>query len=113
MRLWRDTGLDMVCATSFAARYSAYNPIEHPLSNKLTSVRFNAVADGDSKPPCQTSGISEEERSEKEGAVFDRAINDVHWKSFDFDGFEVKPLSVDCIGHKPSPYDDHDDVALF
>ena len=119
MKLWRDTGLDMLCATNFAARYSAYNPIEHlwsPLSNKLTSVQFNAVADGDSKPPCQTYGISEEERSKKEGEVFDRAIKelcDVHWRSFHFDGFEVKPLGVDCIGHKPSPYDDHDDVALF
>ena len=25
MRLWRDAGLDLLCVTSFAARYSAYN----------------------------------------------------------------------------------------
>ena len=28
-RLWRDAGLDMLVVCSYAARYSAYNPIEH------------------------------------------------------------------------------------
>lgn len=35
--LWKGCNLDMLCITSFAARYSAYNPIEHlwaPLSKK-------------------------------------------------------------------------------
>ena len=29
MRLWKACNLDMLCVTSFAARYSAYNPTEH------------------------------------------------------------------------------------
>jgi len=63
MRLWRDNNLDVLVATSFAARFSAFNPIEHlwsPLSKKLDGVTFSAVAPGDSKPPSQISGISDE-----------------------------------------------------
>lgn len=68
MRLWRDCNLDMLVATSFAARYSAYNPIEHlwsPLSKRLTSVRLSAVDGEDSLPPCRISGISTRETGER------------------------------------------------
>ena len=43
MRMWRECDLDILCVTSFAARYSAYNLIEHlwsPMSKRLTSVRL-------------------------------------------------------------------------
>ena len=43
MRFWRDNNLDVLVATSFAARFSAFNPIEHlwsPLSKKLNGVTF-------------------------------------------------------------------------
>ena len=54
MRLWKECNLDLLCICSYAARYSAYNPIEHlwaPMSKRLASVRFSAVAEGDEKPP--------------------------------------------------------------
>ena len=49
-RLWRDTDLDMLVVCSYAARYSAYNPIEHlwsPLSKELSGVQFSSKATGD------------------------------------------------------------------
>ena len=70
MRLWRDNRLDVLVTISIAARFSAFNPIEHlwsSLSKKLNGVNLSAVhvAPGDSKLPCQISGISNEERSQK------------------------------------------------
>ena len=67
-RLWKVCNLDMLCITSFAARYSAYNPIEHLwsiLSKKLACVRLSAIADGDNKAPYYISGISDEEKKSK------------------------------------------------
>ena len=63
-QLWRDYNLDIFVVTSFAARYSTYNPIKHlwsPLSKRLNSVKFESVDDGDEHPPCRLSGISDEE----------------------------------------------------
>ena len=77
MRLWKACNLDMLCITSFAKRYSAYNPIEHHwsvLSKKLASVRFCAVATGDDKVLYYISCITEEPRKQKESQVFDHAI---------------------------------------
>ena len=40
-RLWKETKLDVLGIVSYAARFSAYNNIEHtwaPMSKKLTSV---------------------------------------------------------------------------
>ena len=74
MQLWRDNNLDVLVDTSYAARFSAFSPIEHlwsRLSKKLNGVTLSAVAPGDSKPPCKTSWISNSERSRKEGEVFD------------------------------------------
>ena len=68
MWLLKDNRLDVLVATSAAARFSAFNPIEHlwsPLSKTLNGVTLSAVAPGDSKPPCQISGISNEEGSQK------------------------------------------------
>lgn len=103
MRLWRDCDLDLLIITSFAARYSAYNPIEHlwsPLSKKLSSVRLSAVDDGDQQPPCRTSGLSDTERREKEARVFNRAITDIcegYWKDVTFDGFQVKTVGYHVL----------------
>ena len=91
LRLWKSCNLDILCVTSFAARYSAYNPIEHlwsVLSKKLASVKLSAVADGDVKAPYYLSGITEEQKKAKEAEVFDRAIteiSDVHWNKTVFD----------------------------
>ena len=68
-RLWKVCNLDMLCITSFAARYSAYNPIEHlwaPLSKKLCSVRLSPVAEVDEKAPYYISGLSGETRKAKD-----------------------------------------------
>ena len=68
----------MICITNFAARYSAYNPIEHlwsRMSKRLASVTLSAVSTGDSKPPCSIPGLSAEE--EKKTEVFDRAISEL------------------------------------
>ena len=71
--------LDFLSASTYAARYSAYNPIEQlwsPLSNILPGVVFSPKLDGDTKPPCQQSQLSPDELRGKEYAVFDNAISD-------------------------------------
>ena len=61
--LWRDAGLDILVVCSYAARFSAYNPIEHlwSPSKKLCGVQFSSKASGDTKPPSQMSGLTTEE----------------------------------------------------
>ena len=117
LRLWKACNLDMLCITSFAARYSAYNPIEHlwaPLSKKLSSVRLSPIAEGDHKAPYYISGLSEEAKKAKEASVFDKAITemaDVHWNHASFDGFPVIPVPVKCVNNLPTS--DHETVSKF
>ena len=62
---------------SYAARYSAYNNIEHlwsPLSKSLSSVILPSILEGDSEEPNKQS-LEIEERREKESQVFDNAMN--------------------------------------
>ena len=119
MRLWRDNNLDVLVATSFAARFSAFNPIEHlwsPLSKKLDGVTFSAVAPGDSKPPSQISGISDEERSQKEAEVFDKAIDQLcqtYWADATFDGYPVFRRIIPCLSSSCGEYDDYNAVHEF
>ena len=71
-RLWKDTGLDLLCIVSYAAKYSAYNNIEHlwsPISKKLCSVVLPSILEGDEKEPCKMSHLTPEERKEKEMKV--------------------------------------------
>lgn len=116
MRMWRKCDLDILCVTSFAARYSAYNPIEHlwsSMSKRLTSVQLSAIAEGDSKPPCHVSGILKQQRQAKEKEVFDWAIAEVanvHWKEASFDGYPVVGVPVEC---KSETNSDHDMVSQF
>ena len=87
---------------TFAARYSAYNPIEHlwaPLSNCLSSVVFSAIADGDSVASAQQHGLTESEILKKEFEVFDRAIYHIaekHWQNMTFDGYPIDLEVVPC-----------------
>ena len=72
MRAWRDRGLDMFLLCSFAARYSAYNPIEHlwsPLSKRLAGVILPAKLPGEDKAPCQQR-LSKQEMRQKERSYF-------------------------------------------
>ena len=95
IRLWCDCNLDMLVATSFAARYSVYNLTEHlwsPFSKHLTSIHLSAVDGEDSLPPFRISGISTQEKQKKEARVFNEAIKQVcsvYWKDADFDTFPV------------------------
>ena len=76
-RQFKELNLDMLSVSTYAARYSAYNPIEHawsPLSNLLAGVFFSSKMEGDSKPPCQQS-LTTEQIKEKEYCVFDKAIS--------------------------------------
>ena len=117
MRLWKSSNLDMLSITSFAARYSAYNPIEHlwsPLSKRLASVRLSPVADGDTKAPFFLAGLTSDQKMAKEAEVFDKAIgdiSDVHWNNFFFDSSPVVPVPIKCeSGILDS---DHNKVAKF
>ena len=96
-----------------------HNPIEHlwsPISKRLASVRFSAICNGDSRPPCQIGKISAKAKRDKEAEVFDNAISElcsVHWKDVSFDGSKVQPCGINCLNHIPSPYNDHSEVACF
>ena len=110
-RLWKECCLDILCITSFSARFSAYNRIEHlwsPMSKRLASVIFSAKAEGDTKPPSSLSRITAEEKTKKEAEVFDRAISElcqVHWKDAEFDTFKVHAIPVLCNDPQPNSHD--------
>ena len=53
-RLWKDSKLDILGIVSYAAKYSAYNNIEHtwsPTSRKLTSMILPSILEGEDLPP--------------------------------------------------------------
>ena len=67
-RLFKELDADIFGVMTFAVRYSAYNPIEHLwalLSNRLSSVVFSPIADGDSMAPAQQHGLTESEILQK------------------------------------------------
>ena len=71
-RLWKDSGLDVLGIVSYAARYSAYNNIEHSwslMSRLLSSVILPSVLEGDEEPPYKQSFLTLEECREKEAQV--------------------------------------------
>ena len=77
LRLWKECNLDLLCICSYAACYSAYNPIEHfwaPMPKILATVMFSVVGKGDTKPPCSLTGLSAEENKKKDAKVFDLAV---------------------------------------
>ena len=67
-RLFVKLSADMLCVSTYAARYSAYNPIEHlwsSMSNRLTGVTFPVKLQGESNPTLQTKYISCRENRER------------------------------------------------
>ena len=65
---------------TYAARYQAFNPIEHlwsPMSNKLSGVMFKLKLDGEDKPLVLQSWLSKDDLREKEYRIFDQAIEDL------------------------------------
>ena len=79
-RLSQELNFDLLSVSTYAARYSVYNPIDHawsPLSNLLAGVVFSPKLEGDSKPPCDQRNLSSNKIKEKEYAVSDQAISDL------------------------------------
>ena len=117
-RLFKLLKLDILSVFSYAARYSAFNCIEHlwsPLSNKLAGVQFSPTLEGESKPPAHQGGLSKEELFNKEKKVFDKAILSIandHWQGAKFDTFPVISHPVLC-GEDNILYDDYDTVKAF
>jgi hypothetical protein len=114
-RLWKDSGLDILGVVSYAAKYSAYNQIEHlwsPMSKKLSSVILPSILEGENSPPYLQKGLQPDEVRLKEAAVFDRAmmlIRDQYWKEATFNGNEITTVVKPCL-EKETPYDDYDHV---
>ena len=94
-RLFKILKLNILSVFSYAARYSAFNCIEHlwsPLSNKLAGVQFCATLDDETQPPALQGGLSKDEQFEKEKVIFDRAIVSIgteHCHDATFDGYPV------------------------
>jgi hypothetical protein len=100
---------------------SRYNPVEHawsPVSNWLSGVTFDATVQGESKPPCHQSGLSDAERESKERTVFDQASQDFarYTRERRFDGFPVSTTilpSSDADFDSKLPYSDAELVSRF
>ena len=114
-RLFKKLDADILDVLTYAARYSAFNPIEHcwsPASDKLASVVLSPVLDDDTVAPVLQSGLDRETLEEKEKNVFDRAINAIchqHWNGLTFDGFPVDTLPI-LVKEDTLLYDDYDRV---
>ena len=68
-RLFQELNFDLLSVSTYAARYSACNPIEHawsPLSNLLAGVVISPKLEGDSKPPFDQRNLSADKVKEKE-----------------------------------------------
>lgn len=114
-RLFKKLDADILDVMTYAARYSAFNPIEHCwslASNHLAGVVFSPLVDEDTAAPALQSGLDEEVRKQKEKVIFDRAMNAMasqHWYNLTFDDFpvNVQPVMVD---EDNLLYDDYDRV---
>ena len=104
--LWRDSGLDILGVVSYAAKYSAYNQIEHlwsPMSKKLSSVILSSVLEGEDSPLYLQSDLSTDEFKLKEAAVFDKAmmlIKDVYWKNAMFNETKVTTIVKQSLAQR-------------
>ena len=113
-RLWRDSGLDILGLVSYAARYSAYNDIEHlwsPLSKHLSSVILPSVLEEDLVEPNK-QGIEVDEKRKKETKVFDNAMSLVtqqYWAEKTFNGSQITTAFKNCEKQE-QPYNDYDAV---
>ena len=67
-RVWKNSGLDILGVVRYAAKYSAYNNIEHlwsPLSKSLSLVLLPSILEGDSGEPNK-QGLEPEKGRENE-----------------------------------------------
>ena len=102
---------------TYAARYSAFNPIEHawaPLTPKLSGIILPSVLEGERKPPAKQSGLTTEQLAEKEKRLFDGALKEVagHWQGMYFAEHDVTVHVVNC-GEDELTFDDYERVKAF
>ena len=59
---------------------------------------FNLKLDSDRKPPCEQNNLWDEERKDKEKAVFDEALRRLsgYWEGATFNGFDVVSTKILC-----------------
>ena len=100
-RLFRHLKLDLLFILTYAAKYSAYNSIEHvwsPLSNALFEVTLSSCLPEDNKPPSKQSGLSREELAVKVKKLFDIAMEECanHWRDATFDEFPINVNVIKC-----------------
>ena len=116
-RLFKELNLDFLSVSTYAARYSAFNSIEHfwsPLSDMLAGVVVSPKLNAGTKPPCQQSQLSPDELREKEYAVFDNAISELStfWKEAKFDGFPIQIKKI-ISGNDNLKWNDSENVKRF
>lgn len=91
-RFFRDMNLDGLIVTSYCPGDSALNPIEHvwaPTTKALNSVFLPSTLPGDRAPPIFLSGLTTEEKRQKEHVVFNEAmrrVKDAYWAKVKFAG---------------------------
>ena len=101
-RLFKKLNAYILDLMTYAARYSAFNPVEHlgvPLSNQLSGTVFSLLCEGDRTAPALQSGIDEDTWKEKEKTVFDCAMHKIcyqHWHKLKFNSFRVNTKVVPC-----------------
>ena len=73
----KELNLDLLPVSTYAARYSAFNPTEHlwsTVSNKLVGAVLPSKLDGECQPPSQQSQLSKETVHQKEKALFENVL---------------------------------------
>ena len=76
-KFWMKTKLDAFGVGSGGGGYSAFNPIERswsPVSKVLSGTYLSDKLPGESKAPINQSGLTADERADKEHKVFDNAM---------------------------------------
>ena len=103
--LFKVLKLDFMSVFTYAARYSAFNPIEHLwsiMSNKLSGVIFSPIVDGEDKSPCQQAGLSQDEVARKEAIVFNNAMKELssYWNGINFDDYAISNEAIQCSSNE-------------
>ena len=75
---------------------------------------FSPKLDGDRKPPYEQNNLSDEERKDKEKAVFNEALRRLsgYWEGATFNGFGVVSTKVLC-GDDELKWNDQDAIKEY
>ena len=117
-KFWMKTKLDAFGVGSGGGGYSAFNPIERswsPVSKVLSGTYLSDKLPGESKAPINQSGLTADERADKEHKVFDNAMRHAAklWNNdFTIAGHRVQAEVVPCAA-TPTPFNDMADFELW